>query len=353
MRFLHVVNVRWYNATAWYAVNLSRILQGYGHDVIVLGLPGTPPLEKAREFSLETVELNLNSNNPIKIIHNIHEMNKLLKRFVPDVVNCHRGEFFWYFALTKLLNKKSFKLIRTRGDIREPKKGVFNKLFHSACGRIIVSGEMIKNKYVENLGISPSKISVVYGGVNDKKFVFNKNARAEVRKEWGFGKDDYVVGIVGRFDYVKGHENLIRAVSKLYHDNDVKNVRLVLIGYETNLSNEDIKNLLRNNRIEEISVITGFRDDIADCISALDVGVVASTGSEAICRVAFELMAEGVPVVASDVGVLPEIIPTENIYPKNDIDALAYKIMHHSNNTFLFSEEKFYEDYMKAIGVNV
>jgi len=95
MRFLHVVNVRWYNATAWYAVNLSKILKDYGHEVIVLGLPGTPPLAKAREYSLEAVGLDLNSNNPAKLLRNIYEVNKLLKRFDPDVVNCHRGEFFW------------------------------------------------------------------------------------------------------------------------------------------------------------------------------------------------------------------------------------------------------------------
>jgi len=349
MRFLHVVNVRWYNATAWYAVNLSKILKDYGHDVIVLGLPGTPPLEKARQYSLETVELDLNSNNPLKVFCNMRKVNKLLKRFNPDVVNCHRGEFFWYFAFKKVLSKKSFKLIRTRGDIREPKKGFFNSFIHSVCDRIITSAEIIKSKYIENLGISPSKISVVYGGVDNKRFIFSKKGRAKVREEMGFGGNDYVVGIVGRFDYVKGHENLIRAVSKLYHGKGMKNIRLVLIGYETNLSNEDIKNLLRENGIEKISEITGFRNDIADCLSALDVGVVASTGSEAVCRVAFELMSVGVPVVASDVGVLPEIIPEENIYSKNDIDGLANKIMHHSDNTLLFSEENFYEDYMKAV----
>jgi len=280
-------------------------------------------------------------------------MNKLLKRFDPDVVNCHRGEFFWYFAFKKAFSKKSFKLIRTRGDIREPKKGFFNNFIHSVCDRIITSAEIIKSKYVENLGISPSKISVVHGGVDNKKIFFSEKGRTKVREEMGFGENDYVVGIVGRFDYVKGHENLIKAVSKLYHGKGMGNIRLLLIGYETNLSNEDIKHLLRENSIEKISVITGFRDDIADCLSALDVGVVASIGSEAVCRVAFELMTVGVPVVASDVGVLPEIIPGENIYSKDDIDGLADKIMHHSDNTFLFSEENFYEEYMKAVKVNV
>lgn len=350
MRFLHVVNVRWYNATAWYAVNLSKILKEKGHEVIVLGLPGTPPLKKAGEYSLESFEMDLNSNNPVKLLSSMLQVNKLLKSFKPDVVNCHRGEFFWYFALKKTLNKNSFKLIRTRGDIRAPKKGFFNRVLHSQCEKIITTGEIIKNKYIKNLGINPSKISVVYGGIDVKKFVFCESGRKKVRAELGFGEEDYVVGIVGRFDYVKGHENLIKAVSELYYNKSVKHIRLMLIGFETNLTDRDIKRFLKENDIENISVITGFRSDINDCLSALDLGVIASLGSEAICRVAFEMMATGVPVVGSDVGVLPEILAEENIFNKEDIEDLTNKILHHSDKTTLYTEDKFYEDYMNAIG---
>ena len=50
MRTIQVVNVRWYNATAWYGVTLAHCLQKAGHESIVAGLEGTPPLEKAKEM---------------------------------------------------------------------------------------------------------------------------------------------------------------------------------------------------------------------------------------------------------------------------------------------------------------
>ena len=57
MRTIQVVNVRWYNATAWYGVTLAHCLQKTGHESIVAGLEGTPPLEKAKECDLVFCEL--------------------------------------------------------------------------------------------------------------------------------------------------------------------------------------------------------------------------------------------------------------------------------------------------------
>ena len=52
-------------------------------------------------------------------------------------------------------------------------------------------------------------------------------------------------------------------------------------------------------------------DDVRPLMSELDVGVITSTRSEAICRVALEYMSFGIPVMASDVNILPEVVRTE------------------------------------------
>ena len=350
MKFLHLINVRWYNATAWYAVNLSRLLSERGHNVVVAGLPGSPPVLKAKEYGLETFEAEFNSSNPFKFIKTINKVNKLLADFNPDYVNCHRGEFFWYFAFLKCFKKKRFKLIRVRGDIRPPSGDFFNRILHRKCvDKIIVSGGIIKNYFVKDLKISSEKIDVIYGGVDTDYFKTDIKAREKIRKEFGFAQDDFVVGIVGRFDYVKGHNVLIEAVSKLYYEKDLKNIKLFLIGFDTTVKSEEIFEQLKNFKINDISRISGYREDINDCINAIDLGVVASLGSEAICRVAMEIMAAGIPVVSSDAGVLPEILPKENIYPKGNADKLAEKIINHSKNIILYSDSDFANDYLKSI----
>jgi len=67
-------------------------------------------------------------------------------------------------------------------------------------------------------------------------------------------------------------------------------------GIEANLTFSDIVELLKKYGIVTITSIVGYREDIQDVMSALDLGVIPSIGSEVICRVAFELMAVGVPL---------------------------------------------------------
>ena len=101
MRTLQVVNVRWYNATAWYGVTLARILSEAGHPSLVVGLADTAPLREAARMGLECAELALNHTTPLRFPGLIRGMTTLLEQFRPDVVNCHRGESFLLWALLK------------------------------------------------------------------------------------------------------------------------------------------------------------------------------------------------------------------------------------------------------------
>lgn len=341
-----MINVRWFNATAWYAVNLSSVLKRRGHDVVVCGLPGTPPVLKAQGVGLETFEANINKSDPFRALAAMGAMDKLLMSFEPDIVICHRGEFYWYFAYKRITRQK-YKLIRVRGDIRPPKDGKLNRMFHNKCtDAIVTSGQFIKQQYIDILGTPEIGINVNYGGVDTDIFKPVSFARIKLRDEFGYGDDDFVVGIVGRFDPIKGHENLIRAVSKLYH-NGKKDIRLLIAGFDAVSTTEDIEKMLEEYGVREISTITGKRDDIADIYNCLDVCVVSSLGSEAICRVGMEAMACGVPLITSDTGVLPEI--SKNVYPKDDWEALAELLTDFDKTTTTYSLDYLADGFTKYL----
>ena len=335
-----MINVRWFNATAWYAVSLSSALCAKGHDVAVLGLPGTPPVLKAQGVGLETFEADINKSNPFSFIANLGAMDKLFMSFEPDVVICHRGEFYPYFAYRRI-TKQKFRLYRVRGDIRPPKPGRLNRAFHNKCtDAIITSGQFIKQQYMDILGTPEAGINVIHGGVDTSVFKPLSFSRIKIRDEFNIKEEDFLVGIVGRFDPIKGHENLIKAVSKLY-SNGIKNIKLMIAGFDAVSSSSDIEKMINDNGIKDITIMTGKREDIADIYNALDVCVVSSLGSEAICRVGMEAMACGVPLITSDTGVLPEI--SKNIYPKDDWEALAELIVNHDKSTKVYSLEDFTE----------
>jgi len=346
VRILNVINVRWFNATAWYAVNLSSALKRRGHDIAVCGLPGTPPVLKAQGIGLDTFEASINKSNPFSVLAGMGAMDKILMTYQPDVIICNRGEFYWYFAY-KRMTKQKYKLIRVRGDIRPPKKGWLNKIFHNKCtDAIVTSGKFIKQQYRDIFDTPEIGLNVIYGGVDTDIFKPSSFAKIKLRDEFGFTDENFVVGIVGRFDPIKGHENLIKAVAKLYHTWR-KNIRLVIAGFDAVSTTKDIEKMLDENGIREITVMTGKREDIADIYNSLDVCVISSLGSEAICRVGMEAMACGVPIITSDTGVLPEI--SKNVYPKDDWEALASLIADHDKSVTVYSLDSFADQFAKFL----
>ena len=64
MRIFQVINVRWFNATAWYALTLSRLLADAGHEVLVLTQADTDTDRKAREMGLDTVAVGPQHHQP-------------------------------------------------------------------------------------------------------------------------------------------------------------------------------------------------------------------------------------------------------------------------------------------------
>jgi glycosyltransferase involved in cell wall biosynthesis len=346
VRILNVINVRWYNATAWYAVNLSTALQKRGHHVAVCGLPGSPPVLKAHDAGLDTFGAAINKSDPVSVLAALGAMDRIFMQFEPDVVICNRGEFYWYFAYKRITRQK-YKLIRVRGDIRPPKPGRLNRIFHNKCtDAIVTSGNFIKQQYIDILNTPEIGLNVIYGGVDTEIFRPKSFAKIKLRDEFGYKEDDFVVGIVGRFDPVKGHVNLIKAVAKLYHGG-MNNIRLLIAGFDAVSTTPDIQRMLNEHGVTEISTITGKRDDIADIYNCLDVCVISSLGSEAICRVGMEAMACGVPIITSDTGVLPEI--SKNVYPKDDWEALASLLTDYDKSVTVYSLDDFADQFSKFL----
>jgi glycosyltransferase involved in cell wall biosynthesis len=89
------------------------------------------------------------------------------------------------------------------------------------------------------------------------------------------------------------------------------------------LSRNTIEGWAREYGLTGCALVTGTVEDIAAHINAMDLGVVASQGSEAIARAALEIMACGVPLVGTDVGVMPDLLSPRALAPACDSAALA------------------------------
>ncbi|MDY7001292.1 MAG: glycosyltransferase family 4 protein [Thermodesulfobacteriota bacterium] len=323
MRVLQVINVRWFNATSWYALYLGKLLAEAGHEVLILTLENTETHDKAKKWGLNTRIMDLNAKNPLKIAPLYFEIKKLLDTYRPDIVNCHRGEAFVLFGLLRK-KSKAFRLVRTRGDQRPPRKNAVNKwLYGFAADAVVVPNSAMARHIQENLNVPKEKIHLILGGVDRKKFSFDPKGRDRVRKEFGIQPEHAAIGLLGRFDAVKGQKELIQAVSRLYHEHGQKQVRLLLIGFETATATREVQDWITEFNIGDITFITGERKDIPACVSALDLGVVPSLWSETIARAALEIMSCGRILTATEVGVMPDLLSPEAIVRPGDVDALT------------------------------
>ena len=328
LRILQVVNVRWFNATAWYGLFLSRLLKEAGHEVLVLGLEGTDSFAKAQEWGLDPRHLDLNARNPLQWPGLVSKTCKIIHDFKPDIVNCHRGEGFVIWGLLKNLGK-GYALVRTRGDQRLPRHNLPNRLLHSKLAdAVITTNSAMTRHFVEEMKLDPQKISTIIGGVDNNIFYPKPELREKMRAQFGYGPADFVLGLVGRLDQVKGQKELIQAVADL-HKQGYRQLRLLLLGFSSANSEDEVRTWIKERDMEQYVRISGKRPDIADCMQALDLGVVPSLWSEAIARAALELMACGIPIVGSRVGVMPDLLPDKALVKPGRIKELELLLQYY------------------------
>ncbi len=319
MRIIQVVNVRWFNATAWYGLELARLAANAGHESLVVGLEGTEPLERARALGLETRALPLNTKSPLAWPGLLCRMRALVRSFRPDVINCHRGEAFVLWAALKGMG---FALVRTRGDQRPPKANPVNRLLHSRAADAVIATNTATARQLETaLHVPTEKLHVLYGGVDTERFAFDPAGRERIRAQLGYRENDVVLGLLGRFDTVKGQRESIRAFARLVREG--LPVRLLLLGFATATSEREVRAWISEAGMDHAVQISGKVEDVPAWISAMDIGLVASLWSEAIARAALEIMACGRPLLSTRVGVMPDLLPEEALCAPGEVGALA------------------------------
>lgn len=307
LNILQLINVRWYNACAYYAITLSYALKRRGHKVILAGDPKSPPIGEAQKLGLEVYEdLYLSHTSPGMIVYNIKRMADLIKRENIDIINAHRGEGHLVVALYKYILKKKLPLIRTRGDTRPPRDNIFNRYLNdNLTDRIIVTAETLRGSYLQNMRIKPEKVSKISVGI-DENFFSPRPSHLGWKSRLNIGEGDLVVGMVGRLSPVKGHKYFIQAAEFVLKK--TPQAKFIIAGGNAQIKSSQLKEMVKESNMENNFRFVGRVDDIREIISIFDVGVVASVGSETICRVLLEYMAMGKPAVGTSVNAIPEVI---------------------------------------------
>ena len=178
----------------------------------------------------------------------------------------------------------------------------------------------VKDYLIEPCGLDPAKVRVVPNGV-DLARLGQHRPRAEVRRELGLSETTPVVGLVARLDHWgKGHKEFLSALATL---KDRYPIEALIIG--GGRREGEVEQLAADLGLAGRVHFLGQRPDVPDLLAALDIFVLPSH-SEGVSLALLEAMGMGLPVIATAVGGLPEVVRHEKnglLIPARDPEALA------------------------------
>jgi glycosyltransferase involved in cell wall biosynthesis len=168
---------------------------------------------------------------------------------------------------------------------------------------MVANSDAAKSALVMSLRYSEVPIAVVPNFIDVAQFDPDRYDRDSIRESLGFGRDQFVVGFVGRLDRAKGPDLLVEAAALLRNQGDSRRFLIVGAGPER----ERLAGRIRKLNLDRIVVLAGLHENPATLMRAFDTGVVPSR-REAFGIAALEMMRMKVPVIVSPVGGLPELV---------------------------------------------
>ena len=162
-------------------------------------------------------------------------------------------------------------------------------------------------------------LETIYNGHAPISFSDRSSSRHQFRKQWGIPADALILGTIGRLHPTKGQHYMIKAAVKLH--SNFPNLHLLLIG--DGPLRQDLEIELRRNNIPY--TLTGYLPQAYEALPAMDLFALPSV-SEGMGLVLLEAMQAGVPIVASAVGGIPEIIRAGKdglLVPSGDVNGFT------------------------------
>jgi len=213
--------------------------------------------------------------------------------------------------------------------VRSPFKQALSKMLHFVLScrvaKYIAVSDFVRHRLLQTHHVSGNKSVTIYNGVNLQRFKPQESLAA--RRELGFPLDKKIVCSVAMLIPEKGIKNLIQAAALLVHKLNIDNLMVVLVGegYLRNELEQQVDDLKLSNHVFFI----GRRSDVQTIIAAADIVVVPSLWEEAFGLIIAEAMACARPVVASNIGGIPELVDdgiTGKLVKPGDSSELAQAI---------------------------
>jgi glycosyltransferase involved in cell wall biosynthesis len=270
-----------------------------GWRVILAGQPHGRLLERARAAGLETVPVPMKAPWDARAMA---RLARLIRRERVSLVHTHSSVDAWLGGLAA--RSARVPIVRTR-HVSIPIRRGWNPVYTWLADRVITSGEAIR-RLVVGAGAPPHRVIALPAGVDLAQFPFRVRAESLAAS---LAVSSPVVGSVAMFRGSKGHAHLLEAFALIR----ARHPRATLLLVGDGIRRAWVEQLAVEAGLKEAVRFTGFRPDVAALLGIMDCFVLASTRTEGVPQSLLQAFATGVPVVASDIGGIPEVIGDDEI----------------------------------------
>ncbi len=294
-------------------LDLARALVERGHKAVVVSAGGELVKDLAACGAIH-YELPVHKKSIFSIIKLIGQLSDIIRKEEIDIVHARSRVPAWigYFASRK-----------TRRVFVTTCHGYYKRhIFSHVMGwgkRVIVLSNAIGRHMIDDFGVPHERIRLVPRSVDLDKFKFLSPEKKR--------KEEFNIGIIGRLTPIKGHLYFIKAMARVARV--VPRLKIWIVGdapASKEKYKEQVQVLVRRLGLWHCTEFLGTQRDVPQILAHLDLLVLATTTQEAFGRVIIEAQAAGVPVVATEVGGVVDIIEHEKnglLVPAGDPKCIA------------------------------
>ena len=296
-------------------VDLAKYFKDKATQIVVVSGGGRLVAELER-LGVKHYKLNVYKKSLTSFLL-IKKLRKIIKEEKVDIVHARSRVPGWIsFFATR--NSDTHFLTTAHGAYS---KHIFSEVM--GWGKFVICpSQMIARYMMDTFGISSHKIRLVFRWVDREKFKFKSDS---------WQGDRLSVVSIGRISPSKGYEYLIEAFKKVVRRNPY--FKLKIVG-EASPSHEKYFNYLQT-LVKRFSLnfnveFLGYQRDVEGILKDANILVLPSIIPESFGRVIVEAFACGVPVIATKVGAVPEIVENEVdgiLVPPYDAERIAEAIL--------------------------
>lgn len=308
-------------------VDLAKYLAKRGHRAVVVSAGG-PLVADLAAAGVAHYKLPVHRKSPFSIWRSAKELARIIEHERIEVVHARSR----VPAIVAFLACR-----RTQVPFVTTCHGFYSRhLLSRPMGwgkRVIVASHIIGRRMRDDFGVPHERIRLIPRGVNLEEFKPRRPADASVAGDparlpagqAGSASRETVIGLIGRITPIKGHPLFLKAMARVARV--FPEVKIQIIGDAPKPQyKEELLSLARHLGLSQRVQFLGTRYDISQLLAGMTILVVPSVGEEAFGRVAIEAGACEVPVVATRVGGLVDVIENEKsglLVPPDDPRLLA------------------------------